>query len=287
MLRLRPIALAVAAAALFLSLPGAGHAAEYRDNMPEVLGQDEAVDRQQLTPPPAQVRRAFANAYQAQGGPRIAVFWNRTFSDRLSQWVAEGRLLLTREGQAAVDLRSDAERDLQGTVEGDQTATAAVQRNVRDGGGGDRLPALAAAEFETAFAAPMLQAGVQLVDRAAIMRMTDSDLARSAGRSRMADAQRVEAEALKGFADYLAEIVLLPDTRAPVGRSVRITVKRIPDGVLVADVVAVPQADTAKTTWVAGPDGYVKVGADDPASASALGRTAALQTMQALTDAWR
>lgn len=260
-------------------------AADYREGLPEVLGGDEPVEREELAPPEGQVRADFARAYAEEGEPRIAVFWNRAFSDRLSQWAAEGRLLVTREGQAGIEVRGDRRGDTRGRIRGDESATLSYQRNRPERAQGRDLSPLAAAEFESAFARPMLEAGVALVDRAAIMRFTDSNLTRQAGQDSMPDAQRIETEALKGFADYVAEVTMMADQRATTGRTVRIVVKRIPDGVLVADVLATARSPGGKR-WVAGPDGYVEVGADDPMSASDLGRTAALRTMEALARAW-
>jgi hypothetical protein len=150
------------------------------------------------------------------------------------------------------------------------------------------MGALADAEFEAGFTAPMLEAGARLVDRATIMRVTESNSRRSAGHDRAADAQLVETEALKAFADYVAEITMLPDADAPGDRAFRVRVKRIPDGLVAASLVArgQPSPEPGRSRWVATSDGYARVSDARVVRADELGRAVALQTMQALSRAW-
>jgi hypothetical protein len=283
----RPIrALGTAAAVLILSagLTGVAGAAEYRQNLPEVLGNggDQARDEIQSAaagPSAAEISRAFRTAYAQAGRPRLAMFWNRELTARLSQWAARGRLLIARE--ARVD-------STEVTGEADSATSLSWQRNQGQGRSGRSMGALADAEFEAGFTAPMLDAGARLVDRATIMRVRESDTRGDAGHDRASDAQIVETEALKGFADYVAEITMLPDAEAPGDRAFRVRVKRIPDGLIAASLVArgTQTAEAGRSRWVATSNGYEKVDDARLVSAENLGRAVALATMQALSRTW-
>lgn len=275
-----------------LTLAGAAGAAEYRENMPEVLGpSDEApeVQQQSVGPSQAEIGRRFASAYRNAGEPRIAVFWNRTFSSRLSQWVSEGRLLVSREARVDAEERDPNEGTHSLSADMDDSVTAAGQRNVGQPRSGRPMGALANAEFEMGFTDPMLGAGARLIDRATIMRVTESNVRRQAGHDRASDAQIIETEALKGYADYIAEITMLADADAPRVRAFRVQVKRIPEGLIVANVLARGEKTSkeSRTSWRAGEDGYEKVTRPETVSAVELGRSVALETMQALARAWR
>lgn len=283
----------VAAAALALLAATPATAQQYRENMPEVWGpsaDDEParVEERRVGPSAAQIARDFRGAYNRAGTPRMAVFWNRSFSARLSQWVAQGRLKVTRTGSAAVDVQTP-DSSSSGTLRTERSGTASYERNVGQDGRRTGMGALADAEFEYGFTDPMLGAGAQLIDRSTIMRVTDSTAGRAAGNTRLDDAQLVETEALKEFADYVVEITMLPDASAPGDKAFRVQVKRIPDGLIVANLVTRGQrpAGGPKVTWRATSGGYEKQVVEQTVSAQELGRHVALETMQALAARWR
>jgi hypothetical protein len=285
----RTLRAAGAVAAAVLLSAGLAAAAEYRENMPEVLGDGDGrawdeVERAPAGPSAAEIAGAFRAAYTQAGQPRLAVFWNRELTAQLSQWAASGRLLLARA------TRPDAQRNdgRGGNADGDGSASLSWQRNQGQQRSGSSMGALADAEFEAGFTAPMLNAGARLVDRATIMRVTESNTRRGAGHDRASDAQIVETEALKGFADYVAEITMLPDADAPGDRAFRVRVKRIPDGLIAASLIARGERSAAadRARWVATSGGYKKVTGAHVVSAEELGRAVALETMQALSRAW-
>lgn len=262
-----------------------GTAQDYRSDMPAVLDGGQGRTQQDAAgaerPDAAAIRAAFGEAYARQDRPRLAVYWNRTFSERLRQWVAARRLRIDR---AAEGRRGDDE------LEARSDTTVAVQRNrgqARQRATG--LDRLAEARFEAGFSGPFLDSAVRLVDRATIMRVTDSNLARGPGAERPDDARLVETEALKGFADYVLEITVLPDAAGPEAPAVRVRAKRIPDGVIVADIVTRgrPPTEDPETTWVAGEAGYEKMASGKTLRAGALGRHVALQAMDALARRWQ
>jgi hypothetical protein len=277
-----------------LALTGAAPTAaqEYRENMPEVWGPsaDEAApepDESRAGPDAGAIAREFRRAYAAADAPRLAVYWNRSFSARLSQWVAQGRLRVSQTGSAAADIRTPEGRH-SADVRTERAGTAALERNA----GQDRRRAgmgtLADAEFEAGFTDPMLDAGAQLVDRATIMRVTDSTTGRGAGTQRLDDVQLVETEALKEFADYVVEVTMLPDAAAPGDKAFRVQVKRIPDGLIVANLVTRGRrpAGPPDATWRATSGGYEKEVVTPTVSAAEIGRHVALETMSALAARW-
>jgi hypothetical protein len=269
---------------LTLAVAGTAGAQEYRSNMPEVLGQEET--RVQPVEPArdvSAVTRSFREAYARQGRPRIAVFWNRHFSDRLSQWVTAGRALVTREWDAGIAV-DDSYGSRSAEISSEEASAAYVQRNAPE----SRRPgmgALADAEFETGFSGPMLSAAVKLIDRATIMRVTESNLGRRRGDDRVPDAQVIETEALKDFADYIAEVTMLPDADAPREQAFRIVVKSIPEGRIVASMLARGPEPVGDPGWEATSGGYQRAEAPAP-SVSAIGTKVAYDMMDALSRVW-
>jgi hypothetical protein len=282
-----PVKLTAAATVLAFqaALTTGVQAQTYRTNLPEVL--TPTVTEVERAEPPldeASTLRTFREAYRKKGRPRIAVFWNRSFSDRLSQWIAAGRLLSTRESGAAVAIQ-DPGRNRTAELTGRGAAAAYNQVNApetRRRGLGE----LADSEFEAGFHEPMLDASARLVDRATIMRLTESSLGRNRGNDRVSDAQVIETEALKDYADLIAEVTMLPDANAPHDRAFRVVIKSVLDGQVVANFVTrgeEPEENAGE--WQATEGGYVKV-APEPPKVSEVGRALAFRTMAALSRAW-
>ena len=280
------------AALLGLAL-GAGPAVaqEYRTGLPRVLdsGPGEAGPEADSGPGSAAIRAEFARAYAKAGSPRLAVYWNRPFSDRLSQWVALGRLRIDQRASAAGTFQGSDGRMGRMQMESDESAAIVLEGNAGQDSRDRRLDPLAAAEFEAGFSRPMLAGGAELVDRATIMRITDSNIGRGPGQERLDDAQLVETEALKSFADLLVQITMLDDADAPLDTAFRVRVTRMTDGVIVADMVTRGREDleSQQRGWKATAGGYVEDGRTKSVRVAALGRYVALETMQALAARWR
>lgn len=278
-------AMALAAAFTASLWCGAGLAETYRKNLPEVLSpssdtrsaDEVALDR-------ADILGDFAAAYRKQNEPKLAVFWNRVFSDRLSQWIASERLIVTDKLilEAEVLERGEPrtlEMEASGASAGYEQVSAPEAR--RPG-----LGALADAEFEGGVHEPLLDAGVVLIDRATIMRLTEANMGRREGNDRVPDAQTVETEALKGYADYIAEITMLADADAPYDKAFRVVVKHVMSGRVVANFVTRGEEPSTAGGWRAGPHGYVRE-AGTPLGTGDVGRKLAYDMMSALERAWR
>jgi hypothetical protein len=174
-------------------------------------------------------------------------------------------------------------------MEANESAAIVLEGNAGQDGRDRRLDPLAAAEFEAGFSRPLLSSGADLVDRAAIMRITDSNIGRGAGQERLDDAQLVETEALKSFADLLVQITMLDDADAPLDTAFRVQVTRMADGVIVADMVTRgrKELESQQRAWKATAGGYVEDEGTKSVRVAALGRFVALETMQALAQRWR
>lgn len=285
---------AVALLGVVLAVVGvsaSAQAQEYRTDLPRVLdgaGRD-ARPSDQRGPGEAAIRADFARAYANAGAPRMAIYWNRPFSDRLSEWVAVGRLRIERRASGAGTFQGSDGRQGRLQMESTESGAVVLEGNVGQDERDRRLDPLAAAEFEAGFSRPMLASGAELVDRATIMRITDSNIGRAAGQERLDDAQLIETEALKSFADLLVQITMLEDADAPLDTAFRVRVTRVTDGVIVADMVTRgrDELESRQRAWKATSGGYVEDGRTKSVRVAALGRFVALETMQALAARWR
>lgn len=278
-------ATALAAALLAVLWCGAGLAETYRENLPKVLSpSDDTPSADEAALDRADILSDFAAAYRKQNEPKLAVFWNRVFSDRLSQWIAGERLIATDKLDLQAEVSEGGEsRSLE--IEAGSASAGYLQISAPEA----RRPglgALADAEFEGGVIEPLLEAGVVVIDRATIMRLTEANTRRREGSGRVPDAQAVETEALKGYADYIAEIAMLADAEAPYDTAFRVVVKHVMSGRIVANFVTRGEESGTADGWRAGPQGYIRE-ADSPLGTGDVGRKLAYDMMSALERVWR
>jgi hypothetical protein len=247
-----------------------------------------------LTPPPApDYERAltvaverFQPVYASHGSPKIAVYWNRALTDRLSQWVADRRLVLT--GQFAVmGERQGVGGDVSGKVAGSGEKTLSAERLERDPArpGGPSEPW--GWEFESGFLDPLMRAGAQVVDRAAILRLTAAKTTGTGvGGAGMPDPQTIEIRALQGYADVLVEVLVSPAPQAPGGYLINATAKNVNNGILMAHVNS-QQATRGSTTreYVATSRGFEM--RERPPEVRRVASDLSLAVMDALGNYWR
>lgn len=258
----------------------------------------------------------FRSAYSQAGEPRIAIFWNRKFSDQLSQWEALERRTIA--GESAGNLK-DVFNQTNGASPEDALGTAvgsldsgtpsggnlgSYERNVT---GGSRI--LASEYYETrihqrkragmgestdfefgsGYTQAFLSASAKIIDRQAIMRLIERDNARAAGAEMVADYQKVETDALIGYADYLAEIVFVDDPGAALGKAFMVSVKEVATGRVVAMFRSegTPQnKPVPKAEWVATASGFQKVQAAQVHTPIEVGEQLGMETMEALARIW-
>ena len=152
-------------------------------------------------PNPAALLRAFTQAYQAAGAPRIAILYNQTFANKISSWSMDKSHGLTLPPSAA---------DRPGF------STENVQWIFEEG-------------FAKAFAA----AGVTLVDAALIMQAADR---RETWwwENRNASDLNANVKALRQHTDWVVEVLMVPDSKMASGYLFRTTLKRLADGRIIA-----------------------------------------------------
>lgn len=238
----------------------------------------------------------FKQAYEKTGEPNIAVFWNRKFDDQLSQWFQEFRM--SRTGEASV--KGQDKFEPQG---GDDPA---YQRNVSGGGkivssvyverraqGQSRIGfgESDGFEFASGFTSTLISVPTKIIDREAIMRLVQRDNAEEAGAEMISDYQKIETDSLIGYADFLAEILLTPDSSGDTGWAFMVTVKSVSDGRVVAMFKSVannPFESPPEERWIATSAGYEKVvDQREIGSPTQVGEQLAYEMMQALTKVWK
>lgn len=164
----------------------------------------------------------FASAYARNGKPKLALFWNRQLSDTLNEWYSDTRIVNRTDNNSAMS------GELNLNQSGSTQNTTAIERRVTD----PRRVSTSESfewEFQDGFLAPFLEAGVTVLDRAAIMRLTGVDMAGSGERT-------VETRALQGKADYLMEVLVAPNQRSTVGYELRARILDVKTGAIVAMV---------------------------------------------------
>jgi hypothetical protein len=265
-----------------------------------------------LTPPPAkkesqvtstliekrqQVLTKFSASYEIAGEPGIAVFWNREFDDQLSQWYQTFRTSQT--GESSIKGKDKFE-----PAGGDDPA---YERNVSGGGKivsaqyvevRDKVQSRAGFNnesksfgFSAGFTSAFLSVPAKILDRKAIMRLVQRDGAKEAGAEMISDYQKVETDALVGYAEYLAEILLTPDQSGDSSWAFMVTVKSVSTGQVVAmfkSTANKPFDEPQETRWVATSTGYQKETDERKiGTPEEVGQQLAYETMQALSKIWK
>lgn len=271
-------ALAAAAAAQTSPIPESA----YRRGMPEVL-----------TPAPAPVvaaepgfdRAAFAAAYARAGRPTIAVLWNREFADMLQQQTAQQLSIdNVRAGAASRDTVRVPGYTGSEAAAAVVSSTTITTREVKTEQGRRSGPVERTdLEMRSAFMQTMAASGVRLVDRNVVMRTTAA-----AGKGSL-DTQQVETQALTKHARLMMEVLNTPDPAAATGWSTYVSIKRLSDGVVLAEgymngqepAPAVPH--TPK--FEADPRGGFREVARPARTVTDVGRLVAQQTLARLAGA--
>lgn len=235
---------------------------------------------------------SFRDAYEREGEPRIAIFWNRKFDDQLSQWQANWRKSRTGEvaekssekfeptggSQAPYEKSSSGGTKIVSALHGETNA----EKQEREGFSESTQFA-----FSSGYLNPFISTQVKVLDRDAIMRLVQRDQAKQAGAEIMADYQKVETDALVDYADYVAEILLAPNADANLGMRFMVSVKEVATGRVVAMFESEGDAPGArKSNWVATSEGFKKAKPNEAGAPFDIGEQLAYETMQALLNSW-
>lgn len=221
------------------------------------------------------VVRDFAAAYAAQESPRVMVFFNRELSAEVQEWVASERIAI--EGQS---------REVKGGERTDRAGGVAISRQYANSDGGRVGPGERWMwEFEQAIADMLLDARVNLIDRAVVMRRQAASGDEMLGNAQTS-ARTLEMQALDQYSDLLMELWVVRNTESPVGYEFRAQVKDLKTGRLITTVttfgegVGEPRRVYAATST--GYQAYEELPTVEDA-AQALG----VDLMESLTKRWR
>jgi hypothetical protein len=245
-----------------------------------------------MPPPPpdfqetvAAVIGRFEPSYVSKGSPRLALYWNRQLSDRLSQWDSQDRTLTT-DRRVAITQGPDAGPGKAGGREFQESETANVTQRMgaeaRRAGPDEPWQW----EFQSGFLDPFMRAGARIIDRTAILRLTAARASNSLGRPQILDSQPIEMDALLGHAELFVEILLSPSARAPGGQEFVAVVKDVKSGQVLAHVNSRNAAYPLDATrsWVATSRGFEPH--DTPPPLHDVASNLAINVMDALTKFW-
>lgn len=240
----------------------------YRPSPPADLSGTETVANQTA------IASSFRKAYAQKGNPRIALYVNRALSDDPREWQSNSR---TTVGYGETQTKSGAN----GTSKTTTSGGVSVSQEVRiDDTGSRPVDQAWAWQLEDAVRAPLLNAGVQIIDREIILRLA----AASEGHTAHEDLalKRLEMDALKGKADILAQIVISPSPDPKLGYIYRTEAYDVDSGRVITSTSSAnwPASRRVKGVWVATQTGYEKTGMPDPQE---LGKFLAMDLMAGLS----
>ncbi|RBW49228.1 hypothetical protein [Marinobacter sp. F3R11] len=231
---------------------------------------DEDLKNDRSAPQRAESAEVIITRFKAAFGnqpPRMAVFWNRAFDDQVSDWSSNTRGVVSTRGSLNGEV-PDGNVNLQ--AQGQMAAQGEYRSNRSVGLAG------AAFELQSGLVSQMIQAGVTVVDRAAIMRITDNTLETGDFSRLSPDQRRLEMRALGEHADMLLVFRKLAHDKFEV------EVLDIRDGQIRAMLSSngVPPEKDKTRQWKATDHGFQKV--EQTVTLDEIGQELALQTLAKL-----
>ena len=250
----------------------------------------------------AGIQKKFYDAYESAGSPSIAIFWNRAFSDQVSQWESTERDIVT--GEKSINARDLLKKNGDLTQEEINQGFEATDADPSGGNinsydrlikGGSKILSATQSEvrikqnereglgeteqftFSSAYLQPFFAQSVKILDRAAIIRIIERDMVREAGAEMVADIQKIETEALVGYADLLTEILLANDQI-----NYLISVKEVATGRIITSFKSDGKGNGTEK-WVSTSSGFQKKMSHKNTTHEQIGKQLAIETMQHLT----
>ena len=242
------------------------------------------------------ILKSFEKAYDKEGTPSIAIFWNRKFDDQLSQWYQDVRLSQTGETSAKASDKFEPksgdkpgyERNVSGggKIVSAQYEESRVKEQERNG-----FQESESFDFSAGFTTTFLSVPAKIIDRQAIMRLIQRDNSEEAGAEMISDYQKIETDALIGYAEFLAEVLLTPDPKGDTGWAFMVTVKSVSNGQVIAMFKSTgnkPLEGSVKEKWVSADSGYEKqTPKREIGHPQEVGEQLAYEVMESLTKAWK
>jgi hypothetical protein len=254
-------------------------------SQPAASGLSTAVQMAPAPAPNAFDAPAFRKSYRKAGSPRIAIFLNRTLSDDVREWRAYSRQVVSvGHAETSTSEGSTTQTNSSGGVAiGSQYYQEEPGRV--DPGEGWMW------RFEDGFLEPFLANGVNVVDRATIMRLAAAEYGRQGNAHDPVSVKQIEVQALKDKADLFIEILIREDAAADLGYEFKATAKEIETGIIRANVTSrewaglrVPVKTASATS-----EGYTFSAAEGEGDMPAIGAVAehlAELTMTSMAQRW-
>lgn len=262
----------VAASLLPLTAQAANdHAAAPMKASPQKpLTEDDLINEANASQRSESAERILQRFRQGMGrnNPRMAIFWNQEFNDQVSDWASRRRVVVSGEAS----LRGEVP---EGDLNLDGNSRSAVQAETRPA---RRAAATAPAfDLQSGFITQLTRAGVAVVDRDAIMRITDNSLEDGKFERLSPDQARLEMRALAQHTDYL---MVLNQTS---GNEFHIRILNVSDGSVRAMISSngVPPETDEDRRWIATDSGFEK--RERQVSMKDVGQELALQTLANLS----
>lgn len=213
------------------------------------------------------LRKALARAKN----PRIALYWNRALSDRVTtdyDTITAGRAAAVATSAPGVATLDVAAAKVEGT------------RANRDS---DRAALIESEEFrlEGAFKEALLKSGMKLVDRNMLLRKAGLEV-----NSDKPNVQKLEMQALRKDAEYLLEVLTSVDASRTDVAQFRVSLKDLRTGTSVVEFATEARLPEAEPQWVATNRGFEKQSTAEPDKAEDRGRQLGRELADRLARTW-
>lgn len=227
--------------------------------------------------------RKFADVYKKHSSPKVAIFLNRTLSDDVREWKTDRRSVISGNGsvtnssETVLHYREETVKGPIAAYNQDHNGVEAARNTASE---------TSAWAFEDGFIQPFLKAGVNLVDRATIMRLL-SQKADQGINSEVIETKKTEMTALLNYADVYVELLVTGNPSAPTGYEFKAMAKEVRTGRIIGSATSLnwDERDRPKKV-VATAKGYEVV--DDPRmpGVQTASRELAVDLMNSLMSSW-
>lgn len=233
----------------------------YRQDQPAVLTPSPTpgtVVAKPVEVPSPDVRKAFRDAYGNMGSPRLAVFWNRVFSDGLRDMAAGHRIVVD-----AYSAKTSGSTDKTHSERETDRMVIKEEFSLGDDARASPVTEIGEFRFQAGYLQPLIGEGANVIDRATIMRITDAERQLKDSAVPIDDRQLIETAALREHADLLIQIALSPSMESKTGVFFNVSVLEVQTGRIRASFFhdgAFPvQKSPSVTSWKAVKGGYIQV----------------------------
>lgn len=234
--------------------------------------------------------------YRHNGSPRILLFIDRELQDIVGEWETYSRAVSEQTMSSDLAVNSSESVACTFIIQRISNTNACSYRIADFSESRNRRDAqqrhvevgseLHRDQFEAGFQSTLLEYGLLLVDREIVIRQA------SLGSNEDVDFYDLEMSSLNGYADYVAEVLIVPDPASEFGMSYRSNINSVNTGQIIAVSVSNGQEGLLPTIterWQPVANGYEKV-VDivlPQFSAFESGQKVAENLLSAMLNTWR